>query len=314
MLSVVIPCYNEQEVLPTVFARISGVAEQWGENWEILLVDDGSRDRTWGMIEEFHRRDPRWKGICLARNFGHQAAVGAGLEHARGDAVAVLDADLQDPPELVTEMLARWKEGCDVVYGIRTQRPEGWLKRFCYAAFYRILIRSTDVHLPADAGDFCLMDRRVVEALRAFPEQHPFWRGLRCWTGFRHAGIPYVRQGRQAGQSQYTLRKLFKLATDGILCLSQTPLKAIGWFGALSAIAVLGLAAPLGLWGSSAATATALMWCGLFLGSVQLLSLGVLGQYLGRVYDEVRRRPRWVIAATVGVESGIIAMPRRLAG
>lgn len=311
MLSVVIPCYNEQEVLPRMFERISVAAEQWRVDWEVLLVDDGSRDTTWEMIEKFHRRDARWKGICLARNFGHQAAVGAGLEHAQGDAVAVLDADLQDPPELLTRMLDRWRAGCDVVYGIRTQRPEGWLKRFCYAAFYRILIRSTDVQLPADAGDFCLMDRRVVETLGAFPEQHPFWRGLRCWTGYRQVGIPYVRQGRQAGQSQYTIRKLFKLAADGILCLSQAPLKAIGWFGALSALAVLGLAAPLGLWGTSASTATALIWAGLFLGSIQLLCLGILGQYLGRVYDEVRRRPRWVVAASIGINSA--AVLRRLA-
>jgi dolichol-phosphate mannosyltransferase len=303
MLSVVIPCYNEEAVLPHVYERICSAAAEWDDDWEVLLVNDGSRDRTWELIEDFHERDPRWKGICLARNFGHQAAVGAGLEQARGDVVAVLDADLQDPPELVSRMIARWRQGYDVVYGIRTRRPESWFKRFCYATFYRVLARASDVPLPEDAGDFCLMDRRVVQALLSFPEQHPFWRGLRCWTGYRHVGLPYARQERQAGKTQYTLRKLFKLAADGVLCLSQTPLRAIGWLGGIATATVLGIAIPLGVWGSSTTTATALLWAGLFVGSLQLLCLGVLGQYLGRIYDEVRRRPRWIIAEIIGIES-----------
>jgi dolichol-phosphate mannosyltransferase len=299
MISIVIPCCNEAAGLPYLFARVSAAAADWHDDWEVLLIDDGSRDATWQAIERLHHRDPRWKGIALARNFGHQAAIGAGLEHARGDALVILDADLQDPPELIADMLARWHEGHDVVYGIRARRPEAWWKRCCYAGFYALLARLTEVAVPRHAGDFCLLDRRVVAALGSFREQYPYWRGLRSWCGFRQVGLPYDRAPRQAGQSQYSWRKLLGLARDGILALSRTPLRAISWLGGAATLGILLLGAWSMLAGS--APASALLWTGLFLGSVQILCLGVMARYLGRIHDEVRQRPRWIVAATIGL-------------
>jgi dolichol-phosphate mannosyltransferase len=309
MFSLVVPCRNEEQVLSQVFERLTAAARDWHDDYEVLLVDDGSQDATWAMIERFHRRDPRWKGIALARNFGQQAAIGAGLRHAAGDAIVVLDADLQDPPEVIVRMLEKWHEGYDVVYGIRTSRPESLLKRCCYALFYRLLACSSPVELPRDAGDFCLMDRRVVDVLRSFEEQHPFWRGLRCWSGFRQIGVPYERQVRQAGRSQYSFRKLLRLASDGLFSLSSAPLQVVTWLGAVATPLVLVVGVILLGLGQVSSTPTALLWAGLFLGGVQLLCLGTLAAYLGRIYDEVRRRPRWVIASTLGIASSTELRP-----
>jgi dolichol-phosphate mannosyltransferase len=287
MVSVVIPCLNEEAVLPQTFLRVTAAGEGWPLPYEVILVDDGSTDGTWERIVAQHRRDERWKGIRLARNFGHQAALGAGLAACRGDAVVVLDADLQDPPELVDAFLERWQAGYDVVYGVRTGRPEGWLKRVCYAAFYWLLARTAAVPLPRDAGDFCLMDRKVVRVLRRCGEQRPFWRGLRAWTGFRQVGVPYTRHSRQAGQSQYSFRKLLQLADDGFWSLSNLPARLLTWL-AVGGTAVVALAA---LWPGAA----------MVFGCAQLLGLALLGRYLGRIYDDVRRRPRWLVADRVGL-------------
>jgi dolichol-phosphate mannosyltransferase len=303
MITLIVPCHNEEAVLPEVFSRISIAAADWHDEWEVLLIDDGSRDRTWDHMVQFHERDPRWKGIALTRNFGQQAAIGAGLEHAQGDAVVILDADLQDPPEEVWRMLEKWHEGFDIVYGIRQRRPEGWWKRMACAVYYRLLARSASVELPLDAGDFCLMDRRVVEVLLQCREQHPFWRGLRAWTGFRQVGIPYQRPERQAGQSQYSLKKLCKLALDGWLCLAPSPLRPITWLGVVSWLLVMvgGI-----WWGMSAG-----LWLALPLAAIQLTGLGVIAEYLGRIHDELRARPRWVIADRVGVPAELVQRPIR---
>lgn len=296
MISIVIPCFNESAVLPQLVARVEAAATTWDVDHEVILVDDGSTDDTWKQIQRCQRRLPHWKGIRLARNFGQQAAIGAGLHAAKGAAVVILDADLQDPPELVADFVAHWRQGAEVVYGIRTDRPEAWWKRCCYRAFYWLLQRLADCPIPLDAGDFCLMDRRVVAALKACQEQRPFWRGLRAWVGFRHVGVPYARHSRQAGASQYTLRKLFQLAWDGLGSLTQLTTLVL-W--TLVAVACMGLAT----------TAVAQLtsgtgpgnWGWMLLGTLQLLALAILGGQQQRVLDEVRRRPRWLVSARVGM-------------
>lgn len=298
MISLIIPCHNEESVLPAVYDRITAAAADWHDDWEVLLVDDGSRDRTWDHIVELHERDARWKGIALTRNFGQQAAIGAGLEEATGDAIVILDADLQDPPETIWRMIEKWHEGFDIVHGVRQQRPEAWWKRAAYAGFYRLLAHCSSVQAPLDAGDFGLMDRRVVEVLLTCKEQHPFWRGLRAWTGFRHIGVPYRRPARLLGESQYSLKKLCKLALDGWLCLAPSPLRIFLWLGGFVLVAVL----ALGLACASGVTGAALMtWLALLLGALQLVGIGALGTYLGRLHDELRGRPRWIVADTVGI-------------
>ena len=296
MISIVIPCFNEETVLPQIYTRLSAVAPTWGGDYEILLVDDGSTDRTWEQIRSFHCKDARWKGIRLARNFGQQAALGAGLQLAQGNALIFLDADLQDPPELIAEFIARWQGGAEVVYGIRAERPEGRLKQMCYAGFYWLLVRSSRTPLPAGAGDFGLVDRKVVRVLRACKEQRPFWRGLRGYVGFKQVGVPYSRYSRQAGSAQYTLKKLLQLASDGFWSLTTLPLDL------LTAIAVLATLVVLlaGSWVLPGERLGLGVWVGLILGCVNLFGLAVMGRYLARVYDEVRRRPRWIIADRVG--------------
>lgn len=290
MISIVIPCHNEEAVLPQVYTRLTAVASAWDEDYEVLLVDDGSTDATWSRIQACHRRDARWKGLRLARNFGQQAALGAGLRHAQGEAVACLDADLQDPPELLSQFLELWRAGAEVVYGIRAERPESWWKRLCYRAFYWLLVRTATVPLPADAGDFALLDRKVVKAMRRCREQRPFWRGLRAFVGFRQVGVPYSRHSRQAGQAQYTLAKLLALANDGIWSLSTLPLRLC-----TAAALALVLASLSFAWLRPEASLVPVLAAG------NLLGLMLLGQYTARILDEVRGRPRWIIADRVGL-------------
>jgi glycosyltransferase involved in cell wall biosynthesis len=300
MISIIIPCHNEQAVLPQVFTRLSAAAPTWGEDYEALLIDDGSTDGTWEQIQRFHQLDRRWKGVRLARNFGQQAALGAGLCLARGDAVAIIDADLQDPPELIAEFLERWRRGAEVVYGIRRERPEGWLKRICYTGFYWLLARSSQVPIPPDAGDFGLLDRRVVRALRACREQSPFWRGLRAYVGFRQVGVPYARYSRQAGQARYTLRKLLRLASDGFWSVTTFPLDVLTGAAVLATLLVV-------LCGAHLVSSERLglgTWAALMLGAVNLLGMALLGRYQARLLAEVRRRPRWIIAQCLGLAAG----------
>lgn len=307
-LGVVIPCFDEQAVLPALFAELERFAARApGPLW-FLLVDDGSRDATPRLIDEQCARDPRFAAIHFSRNFGHQTAVSAGLAHVRGDVVAVLDADLQDPPDVVLQMIEKWREGYDVVYGVRQNRKEGVLLRACYAAFYRVMRKVANVDIPLDAGDFSLMDRRVVDLVNAMPEHNRFVRGLRGWVGFRQVGLPYDRAARAAGEAKYGFRKLFRLALDGLVSFSSLPLRLAAWLGLIaSAIGFL-----LMLWALVAALfmeKTPPGWAStavivLFFGGVQLLMLGVLGEYLGRIFDEVKGRPHFVIASRAGWAQG----------
>lgn len=313
-ISVVIPCYNEEAVLPELFGRLTTAAEAWGCDWEVVCVDDGSQDRTWELISRHHQQDPRWRGLSLSRNFGHQAALSAGLFHADGDAVMVLDADLQDAPELLAQFIAKWRAGFEVVYGIRQRRKEGVLKRVCYWLFYRLLARMAPTEIPLDSGDFCLMDRRVVEVLKRMPERNRFVRGLRAWAGFRQTGVEYERSVRAAGEVKYTFRKLLRLALDGIFSFSTVPLTLVSqaglWISALALVGILwtlatklfsGFFAELGF--PPVQGFTTIVISVLFLGGIQLLSIGIMGEYLGRIYDEVKRRPPWVVSDTAGLDA-----------
>lgn len=306
-LSVVAPCFNEEGVLHELYRRISQVLDGAGESWELVLVNDGSRDRTPQIMRELHAQDPRVKVIDFARNFGHQIAVTAGMDYARGDAVVLIDADLQDPPELILEMLAKWRSGIEIVYAVRAARKgETWFKEFTAKAFYRIIYKITDIDIPKDTGDFRLMDRKVVDALKTMREKHRFLRGMSVWVGFRQAGVSYVRAERYAGETKYPFKKMLKFALDGITSFSYLPLQLATYVGfAAAGLAVLGIIITiiLRLSGSQAfyGQATTLVSV-LFLGGVQLICLGIIGEYLGRIYDEVKGRPLYIVREVLGFE------------
>jgi glycosyltransferase involved in cell wall biosynthesis len=306
-LSVVAPCFNEEGVLHELYRRISQVLDGSGETWELVLVNDGSRDRTPEIMRELHAQDDRVKVVDFARNFGHQIAVTAGMDYAQGDAVVLIDADLQDPPELILEMLAKWREGYEVVYAIRAERKgETWFKEFTAKMFYRIIYKITDIDIPMDTGDFRLMDRKVVNALKTMHEKHRFMRGMSVWVGFRQTGVKYVRAERYAGETKYPLKKMLKFAMDGITSFSYFPLQLATYIGFIAALlAVLGIIVTiiLRLSGSHAflGQATTLVSV-LFLGGVQLICLGILGEYLGRIYDEVKGRPLYIVREALGFD------------
>ena len=312
MISLVIPCYNETEVLRLTYDTLVREADTWGEPYEIILVDDGSADDTWEIIESLSSADRRVRGLRLSRNFGHQAAMGAGLEAATGEAVVVLDADLQDPPSLVRQMLAKWREGYEVVYAQRNRRAgESFFKLVSANLYYRLLDRMTAIKIPRNTGDFCLFDAKVVRVLVNMKEHALYWRGLRKWTGFRQTAVIFDRPERAAGETKYTLKKMLRLATDGILSFSQLPLRFALYAGAialgLSGLGtVCGVAAWLFNWTSWPISFGTLAT--FYLGAVQLLCLGVIGEYLGRIYDEVRDRPRWIVSTRVG-EADAAKMP-----
>jgi glycosyltransferase involved in cell wall biosynthesis len=302
-VSVVAPCYNEEAVLPAFIARLEAAAAMWNVSWEVVLVDDGSSDRTWEMIRSQHLRDRRWRGIRLSRNFGHQAAISAGLKHASGSAVVIMDSDLQDLPELISTLIAQWRIGFEIVYAIRRNRKEGRSKRLAYDTFYRILTYVADISIPLDSGDFCLIDRKVVDLLNALPERNRFLRGLRAWVGFRQIGVPYDRAGRAAGTPKFTLRQLTQLAVDGLFSFSVFPLRVTAWAGlAVAGSSLVFLVAQIGR-ATASDSALTLAAAIVFAGGVQLMFLGVLGEYIGRIYDEVRLRPSWIVWESVGISS-----------
>jgi polyisoprenyl-phosphate glycosyltransferase len=290
--SIVIPIHDEQESLQELQRRLVDVFPLLDGDAEVLFVDDGSSDLSYPIMLELHARDPRFKVIQLARNFGHQLAITAGIELARGDAVIVMDGDLQHPPELLPSLAERWREGYDVVYGVMTERPEGWLKRVTARMYYRVLRKLASVEIPAAAGDFRLADRRVVEAFRAMPERNRFVRGMFAWLGFQQIAVPYVVPERFAGSSKYTLRKMVRLATDGLVSFSTRPLRLALDLGFI----VSGLAFLFGI-------ATAII------GGIQLIVVGVVGEYVGRIYDEVKARPLYLVRELHGFEHEPI--PRR---
>jgi len=312
MISVVIPAYNEEDGIAEMYNRVVAAAPAWGEDFEVLVVDDGSRDRTLEICEEIGALDVRLKVLSLSRNFGHQAAVSAGLMHARGNIVIVMDADLQDPPEELLPFINRIHEGWDVVYAIRTKRKEGLVKRLCYQAYYRILKKLAVLDIPLDAGDFCVMRGEVVDAINRLPERNRFVRGLRSWVGFRQTGLAYERQARFAGEPKYTFSKLLRLATDGIFNFSYRPLHFIMSLGfVLAAFCMFGaffvIVQYLTNWTivgynpRNATGWTSTIFIILFLASVNLVCMGILGEYIGRLFEEVKRRPIWIVKKRVNI-------------
>jgi glycosyltransferase involved in cell wall biosynthesis len=303
-LSIVIPCYDEALAIDALLSRLRSAIDLMSVSAEIILVDDGSGDDSVARIEEAAQRDPRVKLVSLTRNFGQQAALSAGLSLASGRAVVMMDADLQDPPELLPEMLRLWREGYEVVYAVRRTRAEGMGRRAANALFYRSLRGIASVEVPLDAGDFSLLDEAVVEAIRSLPERNRFLRGLRSWVGFRQVALEYDRPPRSSGSPKYGLRKLSRLAVDGYVGFSSLPLRFAAFFGMAAGLAgflllvwiLFGALTGTHLPGTLVPTAALI----LFMGGVQLLVLGVVGEYLGRVYDEVRERPSYLVRRTVG--------------
>jgi glycosyltransferase involved in cell wall biosynthesis len=313
IISVILPVYNERETLPELTARLTATLEECvGGSFEVLFVDDGSRDGSDLLIDGFHNRDPRFKAIHFSRNFGHQAALQAGLDAALGEIVAMMDADLQDPPELLTQFIELWRHGNDVVYAIRKKRKEALWKRAAYVVFYRTMKAVSEIDVPLDAGDFCLMDRRVVDTLVSIRERNRFLRGLRSWVGFKQAGLEYERGARHAGEPKYTLRRLVGLAVSGYIGFSAAPLRMATWLGLVAALGgflvalwaiytkLAGVYSPRG-WASTIAVI-------MFIGGIQLLMLGVIGEYLSRMYDEVRQRPLYIVRSRVGVEERVTSV------
>jgi dolichol-phosphate mannosyltransferase len=298
--SIIAPIYNEFDNIPELYRRVSEVMDSSAESWELLLVDDGSSDGSTEKIRELAEKDQRVRPVIFARNFGHQIAVTAGLDYSRGAAAVIIDADLQDPPEAILELAAKWKEGYEVVYAVRAEREgETRIKLWTASLFYRTIYLITDVKIPLDTGDFRLLDRKVVDVMKKMRERHRFLRGMSSWIGFRQIGVEYKRAARFSGETKYPLRKMLKLALNAITSFSYFPLQMATYFGFLAAGLAI-LAIPVVVIGRLAGSqaffgqATTLIAV-LFLGGVQLISLGVLGEYIGRIYDEVKGRPLYIV-------------------
>ncbi len=305
-LSVVIPVFNEEETIPELDRRLRSFLDQLGETWEVVFVNDGSRDASGQMLEELGAKEPRYKLVSFGRNFGHQIAITAGMDRAEGEAVVVMDADLQDPPEVVREMLARWREGNDVVYAVRERRlGETWFKRITASIFYRLFRAMLGFDVALDAGDFRLMSRPVVLTLRSLRERHRFIRGLVGWIGFKQASVSYTRHERFAGVTKYPLRKMLSFAFDGITSFSTFPLRMATWLGALAGLLAMGLGAWAfieRIYGLGVVPGWTTIMILVALGSsAQLLVIGILGAYVGRIYEEVQRRPLYTVAKEVNL-------------
>jgi dolichol-phosphate mannosyltransferase len=310
--SFIIPIYNEKENLPTLYERIRVILELLKDPSEVILIDDGSRDGSYREMIELNRKDSRFKILSLSRNFGHQIAISAGMDHSTGKATIIMDADLQDPPEVVLEMVAKWKEGYEVVYGVRKQREkETAIKKATAAVFYRILKSISEIQIPEDVGDFRLVDRKALDAFLQLKERNRYVRGMFSWIGFKQTPVYYVRHGRFAGETKYPFRKMLKLAKDGILSFSAAPLKFalhLGFF-------ISGIAFITGLWAiflkiSGHYTVTG--WTSLsvmvaFLGGAQLIVIGILGEYISRIHDEVKGRPLYYIQGVHGFDISQVA-------
>lgn len=322
LLSIVLPAYNEQDVLKMTYDRFTqalpSICAEYGLDYEIIFVNDGSKDRTPEMLDEFTLWNEHVRAVHLARNFGHQAAITAGMNVARGDLLAIMDCDLQDPPEVLPRFLEKWREGYQVVFAVRRKRKEWFGKRIAYWTFYRLMRAISELDIPLDSGDFCLMDRSALTLLNSLPERQRFVRGLRTWVGLKQVGVEYERDARAAGVPQYTFRKLLKLAADGLVSFSSVPLKMV----TRAAIAAFGLACILSLWvviitikeweRGPAEVKTPRGWASiaiivLFMGSLQLISLGIIGEYLSRIFVEVKGRPTFMIGSIV--ERGRRSMP-----
>jgi len=306
VFSVVVPIWNEEAVIPELYRRVIKTMDSTGASWELICINDGSHDRSLQMLIELRAQDERVKVIDFSKNFGHQIAITAGADYAEGDAVIVMDADLQDPPDVVLRMIEQWRAGYEVVYAVRAKREgETWFKLLTAKLFYRLMQRISDVNIPLDAGDFRLMDRRVVLAMRQLREKYRFMRGLSSWVGFKQIGVEYERAERYAGDTKYPLRKMLRLALNAITSFSYLPLQLATYFGfALAFVSLVGIVLTifLRLSGSSAfaGQATTLVSV-LFLGGIQLIFLGIIGEYLGRIYDEVKARPLYIVSRAYGL-------------
>ncbi len=316
-VSIIIPCYNEEAVMEHLFTRLNKVLENLSYDVEIICVSDGSIDETWSLIRRFSENDKRWKGLSLSRNFGHQMAVSAGLAQAKGECSCIIDADLQDPPEVLVDFLDAWELGNEVVYGVRRRREDKGLKRVLAWVYYRFLKKLSSVEIPIDAGDFCLLDEKVVHIMNKLPERNRYLRGLRVWCGFRHYAVEFDREARVAGEVRYTFQQSLKLACDGLFSFSAVPLKLASHIGLLvSLTAFLGAVVTLlqrlfpvffDKFGMAPAPGFATIVISiLFLGGVQLICLGILGEYISRIYKEVQARPNWIIseATNLNVKEG----------
>jgi dolichol-phosphate mannosyltransferase len=306
--SFIIPVYNEEKTILELYRRVGAVMEHLDGPVELILVNDGSRDRSLQLLRHLHQKDPRICYLSLARNFGHQIAVTAGLNFVRGQVVVILDADLQDPPELIPDMIEKWCAGFKVVYAQRTQRrKEGWFKRFTAYGFYRLLKRLADVDIPTDTGDFCLIDRQVVDVLNSMPERNRYIRGLRSWVGFPQTAVQFERDPRYAGEVKYTFGKSLALALNGLVSFSKVPLRISTYVGLLAAVAAILMALSVLYWrifvpNSPLTGFTIILVAIFFLGAVQLVSIGILGEYVGRIYEEVKGRPLYTLAEVGGFE------------
>jgi dolichol-phosphate mannosyltransferase len=308
-LDIVVPCFNEDAVIAQTHRRLRDAARAIaGARVTVIYVDDGSRDGTLARLRTIAAEDPDARVVALSRNYGHQYALTAGLDAAHGDAVVIIDADLQDPPEVIPQMVARWRDGADVVYGVRASREgESLFKRATAALFYRLLQRLGDASIPADVGDFRLLDRRVVDTLHEMPERDRFLRGLVVWAGYRQEGVSYERHARAAGETKFPFRRMLSFALDGIFSFSTVPLRLASYLGlTASVLALIGIiyAFYIKLFTVGVVPGWAAQWIGtLFLGGVQLLSLGVIGEYVGRIYGEVKRRPLYVVKERIGFDA-----------
>jgi len=311
-LSVIVPCFNEQEVVELTFGRLVEVlGERDDINLELVFVDDGSKDETFSILESKLGGVTDLRLIKLSRNFGHQMAVTAGLENASGDVIAIIDADLQDPPEVILEMIDEWRKGFNIVYGIRAQRKESMPIKLAYKLYYRILQKIASIDIPLDSGDFCVMDRQAVQALNSLPEKNRYVRGLRAWLGFEQKGIVYMRPARSAGESKYSMFDLVRLAVDGVVNFSVFPLSLIAALGlATSVVSIFAGIFYIVMWVTDfallggvtkeAAGFTSIILAIFFFGGTQLFSLGIIGQYLGRMYIEIKRRPNYIVEQKLG--------------
>ena len=306
-LSIIIPLYNEQAVFPELIARLKSTIDDFELLTEVILVDDGSDDATPDLAAQLCREDERFRLIALSRNFGHQSAVSAGLTHSTGQSVAILDGDLQDPPEVLKTFYEKLHEGYDVVYAIRQRRKESWPKRIAYWLFYRLLKRLSTIQIPLDSGDFCIMSQRVVKRINALPEHHRFVRGLRSWVGYRQTGLAYDRSARAAGHSKYTFFRLLNLACDGIFTFSEIPLRFATFTGFVVAAFSFSWGCAIVVWRlffNNSLPGFATVAAGMFfLGGIHLICLGILGEYIGRIHNEVKQRPIFIVDYLVGFEA-----------
>jgi len=308
LCSVIVPMYNEEEVIPETYRRLTKVMEELNENYEIIFINDGSRDNTRSMLQELCKTDKRVKLIDFARNFGHQVAITAGMDYAAGDCMVIIDGDLQDPPELIPEMIKIWRSGYDIVYGKRISRQgETFFKKFTAKVFYRFLQKLTDINIPVDTGDFRLIDRKVCEALKQLPERNRYVRGLMSWVGFRQTAIEFERSERFAGKTKYPLKKMLKLAMDGIVSFSYKPLRLASFLGSIISMAsflyLLAVLIQRIFFPETAISGWAsIIAVSLFFNGIILLMLGIIGEYIGRIYDEAKGRPLYIIRELMNME------------